>query len=82
MLLIALRALVWVKTGGVYGALETQLAPLLEYEDLKPEVFQTFRELGNGLALFREASEVLDVASVLDIIQVSKRPSSPNTCDT
>ncbi len=31
------------RTGGCYGFFEAKLKPFLQYDDLKPEVFQIFR---------------------------------------
>ena len=36
---------------GCYGLFEVRLKPILEYDDLKPEVFQAFREVGNPARL-------------------------------
>ena len=49
------------RTGGVYGFFEGKLKPFLEYEALKPEVFQNFREIGNTLFFLRDLSDVIDV---------------------
>lgn len=34
------------RTGGCYSFFEAKLKPFLQYDDLKPEVFQIFREIG------------------------------------
>ena len=39
---------------------ETKLSSLLEFEDLKPELFQVFREIGNIIFLLKSISDVLD----------------------
>ena len=49
------------RAGGCYGFFELKLKPFLEYDDLKPEVFQIFREIGNMVAFFRDLSDVIDV---------------------
>jgi hypothetical protein len=63
----------------VYGAFETLLKPLLEFQDLKPEVFQLLREVGNCLALLRELSDVVDVQQALEAVQVRthRLPQTP-----
>jgi cytoplasmic FMR1 interacting protein len=50
------------RSSGCYGYFEGKLRTILEYEDLKPEVFQSFREIGNVVAFLKDLSDVLDVA--------------------
>lgn len=45
---------------GVYGVFDALLKPILAYQDLKPEVFQAFKEIGNTLLFVRDLSDVLD----------------------
>lgn len=75
--LVLLLLLWWWQSGGVYGAFETLLAPLLEYDDLKPEVFQLFREVGNAMAFLRDLSDTLDLADVMALIQVRTTDKQP-----
>jgi len=49
------------RTGGCYGFFEGRLRPILEYDDLKPEVFQNLREIGNMIAFLKDVSDILDV---------------------
>ena len=45
---------------GCYGVFDALLKPILAYVDLKPEVFQAFKEVGNALFFIRDMSDVLD----------------------
>ena len=45
---------------GCYGVFDALLKPILAYVDLKPEVFQTFKEIGNAICLIRDISDSLD----------------------
>jgi cytoplasmic FMR1 interacting protein len=45
---------------GCYGVFDALLKPILAYVDLKPEVFQAFKEIGNALCFIQSASDVLD----------------------
>ena len=49
-----------LKFSGNYAAFEIGLKPILEFDDLKPEVFQTFREIGNMIAFVKDMSEAID----------------------
>jgi hypothetical protein len=51
---------------GAYGFFEGKLKALLAYDDLKPEVFQNFRELGNSLLFLRDLSEAIQVSDQFD----------------
>jgi hypothetical protein len=46
-----------LRTEGCYTYLANALKPLLEYEDLKPQVYQNFREAGNTFALLKARDE-------------------------
>lgn len=48
------------QTIGAYGYYESKLKALLEYDDLKPEVFQNFREVGNTIVLLSELSKIIE----------------------
>lgn len=56
---------------GCYGYFEGKLKGLLEYEDLKPEVFQGFREIGNTIAFFKDLSVVVGIHEQFQFIQVA-----------
>ena len=45
---------------GVYGVFDALLKPILTYADLKPEVFQAMKEIGNTLIFVRDLSDVLE----------------------
>jgi len=45
---------------GVYGVFDALLKPILRYADLKPEVFQALKEIGNTLVFIRDLSDVLN----------------------
>ena len=49
------------KTGGCYGIFEGLLKQFIGYDDLKPEVFQNFREVGNTLLFLRDLSDLIDL---------------------
>ncbi|GMH96491.1 hypothetical protein TrVE_jg14429 [Triparma verrucosa] len=49
------------KTGGCYGIFEGLLRQFIDYPDLKPEVFQNFREVGNTLLFLRDLSDLIDL---------------------
>ena len=49
-----------LKFFGVYQTVEKVLEPIANTEDLKPAIFQTFREIGNMLAFVRDLSDVFD----------------------
>lgn len=51
---------------GAYGYYEGKLKALLDYDDLKPEVFQNFREIGNSMVFFKEISNLLERNSTLN----------------
>ena len=46
---------------GCYVYFEDRLGILLDFDDLKPEIFQNFREIGNAVAFSKDLSEALDV---------------------
>lgn len=46
---------------GCYVYFEDRLSVLLDFDDLKPEIFQIFREIGNAIAFSKDLSEALDV---------------------
>ena len=56
------------RSGGCYAYLEAVLEPILAYGDLKPQVFQTFRELGNALAFMLLLEDVLDSSDALTFL--------------
>ena len=56
---------------GTYVFFEGKLRSLLEYDDLKPEVFQNFREIGNNVAFLRDLSELLEVCDQFRFMNAS-----------
>jgi cytoplasmic FMR1 interacting protein len=44
-----------------YHYFHSRLVHILDFDDLKPEVFQTFRYVGNALGFFRDLSSVLEI---------------------
>jgi len=54
-----------------YKYFETQLAPLLEFDDLKPEVFQIFREVGNLISFMQSLSDALQVHDQVEFLLVA-----------
>jgi hypothetical protein len=48
-----------------------KLRTILEYDDLKPEVFQGYREIGNIIAFVKDLSELLDVHEQLRFVNVA-----------
>ena len=59
------------KLGGCYGCIEKILTPILEYEDLKPEVFQSFREIGNTICFVQCLSEVIETRKCFGFINTT-----------
>jgi cytoplasmic FMR1 interacting protein len=53
---------------GAYGYFEGKLRAILSYDDLKPEVFQTFREIGNTIAFFKELSQAMEIKNYFDFL--------------
>ena len=56
---------------------EEKLSPLLEFEDLKPELFQVFREIGNTLLLLRDISDVLSTYHSLSVRTMGSENQGP-----
>lgn len=54
------------QTVGAYGFFEGKLKAILTYDDLKPEVFQNFREVGNALLFLRDLSDAIVVSDQFD----------------
>ncbi|GMH87256.1 hypothetical protein TL16_g10797, partial [Triparma laevis f. inornata] len=59
------------KTGGCYGIFEGLLKQFIEYPDLKPEVFQNFREVGNTLLFLRDLSDLIDLDDSFSFVGAS-----------
>lgn len=66
---------------------QRKLMPLLSFDDLKPEVFQNFREVGNALAIFKDISSLMQLkewrtagilAGVTTLFPVSEQESKVN----
>ena len=56
---------------------ETKLSSLLEFEDLKPELFQVFREIGNIIYFLKSTSDVLD--TFITVFDSSKDENRKNS---
>lgn len=56
---------------GSFGYFEGKLKPILEYDDLKPEVFQNFREIGNTVMFMKDLSDSLDIRSAFEFINLA-----------
>eukprot|EP01038_Epipyxis_sp_PR26KG_P007795 gene7795-10589_t len=50
------------QTYGSYGYFEGKLRALLSYDDLKPEVFQLFREVGNTISFLKDLSSCMEIS--------------------
>jgi cytoplasmic FMR1 interacting protein len=59
------------RAGGCYAYFEGKLTPILEYDDIKPEVFQNLREVGNTVSFIRDLSEILDVIDQFHFLNLS-----------
>lgn len=59
------------KPYGCFGYFDGKLKSLLEYDDLKPEVFQGFREIGNMLLFLRDLSTAVCICDQIQFIQVA-----------
>lgn len=59
------------KSIGAYGYYEGKLRSILAYDDLKPEVFQNFREIGNAIAFLRDLSDVLELHDQFDFMLIA-----------
>jgi cytoplasmic FMR1 interacting protein len=59
------------QTVGGYGYYEGKLRSILDYDDLKPEVFQNFREIGNSIAFFSDLSAVLEVTDQFNFLMLA-----------
>ena len=56
---------------GNYGYFESKFKPILEYDDLKPEVYQNFREIGNIISFMKDLSDVMDIRSGFEFINLA-----------
>jgi cytoplasmic FMR1 interacting protein len=56
---------------GSFGYFEGKLKSILEYDDLKPEVYQGFREVGNTIAFLRDLSDFMDVRDGFEFINLA-----------
>jgi cytoplasmic FMR1 interacting protein len=54
-----------------YRRLFSTFEDLLDFDDLKPEVFQSFREIGNAVVFIRNLSEALEMAAQSEFINLS-----------
>ena len=48
-----------------------KLRAILDYDDLKPEVFQNFREIGNSIAFLHDLSDLLEVQEQFDFVLIA-----------
>lgn len=68
--------------GGCYLYFDDLLSPLLDFADLKSELYQSFRELGNTVALVQGLSDCLQVQDELlflhtaPLLGLTSRPST------
>lgn len=62
--------------GGCYTYFKEYLKPLLNHEDLKPVVFQTFREFGNTVALLQDLSDLIDIEEITRMVQLAPYTSA------
>ena len=59
------------RTGGCFTFFEAKLKPFLQFDDLKPEVFQIFREIGNMVAFTTMLSDAIDRATAEQYMQAA-----------
>ena len=64
-------------TGCIYYY-EEKLISLLEFEDLKPELFQVFREIGNLILLLKIISDALDITISLSTSSKDEKEKNSN----
>lgn len=57
---------------GCYGVFDALLKPILAYVDLKPEVFQAFKEVGNAICFIKIVSDVLSWSVLQQGLHASK----------
>jgi cytoplasmic FMR1 interacting protein len=48
-----------------------KLRSILDYDDLKPEVFQNFREIGNSLAFLTDLSDAIEVSDQFSFLMLA-----------
>eukprot|EP01035_Chromulina_nebulosa_P019938 gene19938-25903_t len=58
-------------SAGAYGYYMGKLRPLLEYDDLKPKVYQMFREIGNTIGFYMDLSTLLDIKHCYEFNQLA-----------
>ena len=56
---------------GVLGFYLAQLAPVIQYKDLRTDVFQAFKELGNAVIFSLLLEKALGQQEVVDILQAA-----------
>ena len=52
-------------------SLDTPLAPVIQYKDLRTDVFQAFKELGNAVIFSLLLEKALGQQEVVDILQAA-----------
>jgi cytoplasmic FMR1 interacting protein len=60
-----------LKAGGSYLAIQLTLKPIMDYEDLKTQVFQNFRETGNALAFFHLMDATMTQSNCFEFVATS-----------
>jgi hypothetical protein len=60
-----------LRAGGSYLAIQLALKPIMDYEDLKSQVFQNFRETGNALAFFHLMDATMTQSNCFEFIATS-----------
>ena len=58
-------------TVGVFGFYIAQLAPVIQYKDLRTEVFQSFKEFGNSVIFALLLEKALGQQEVVDLLQAA-----------
>ena len=58
-------------TTGVFGFYLAQLAPVVQYKDLRTDVFQAFKELGNSVIFALLLEKALGQQEVVDLLQAA-----------
>lgn len=56
---------------GVFGFYLAQLAPVIQYKDLRTDVFQSFKELGNSVIFALLLEKALGQQEVVDLLQAA-----------
>ena len=57
-----------LRAGGSYLAIQLALKPIMDYDDIKSEVFQNFRLTGNALAFFHLMDATMTQSNCFEFI--------------